>query len=468
MSDYDPDELRRCLEGIARQMELMYSHQDVRAENLLAALEQVRRAEQRTSIELANASNMIEVHSGGMGNLLNMINYLSQRVWQTQRSLGLPMGELIENYSFIDLVNVLLLNQRAAMARRAGPARQPGKRPMRREVGDLAQQQEELRRRAPSNWEVYQKAFEVGRESYRDLPPGSCSTEHHEEARLFRKFLSPYLTGYVLDIGCGPQSIPAYLMDYDYTLIHGVDPLPPQEPHPFEFVQAYGEFLPWADESFDAVISGTTLDHYFLLDVGIDEAVRVLRPGGVFIAWITLFEGAPAYDPYGEPVTPYDSEHLYHIDRAWFDALMLERGFTVAEIMTFERPHHFGFMVYEKGPAAKHLPASTVDSSRSLSPAVETDREVSANSEVTLKTAATFGLETADPAEPAGTPEKDLEPSAAGAMAATAQKPEVVQGSQVAQQRPIRRRSKARRPSSSSATADVGQGADKAISDSQP
>lgn len=205
-----------------------------------------------------------------------------------------------------------------------------------------------LRAAAPLSWENYRRCLDTGTASYDGLPPESCSTEAHPQSLLFRAFLRPYLRGFVLDIGCGPQPVPSYLMPYPVERIVGIDPISKQADHPFRFVSGVGEYLPFADASFDVLVSGTTLDHYYLLDQGLREAARVLVPGGHFVAWITEVAGAPEYDPYSRAAEPFDSEHMYHIDRAWFLPLMRRMGFREAEIVAFRRPFPFLFMSFEK------------------------------------------------------------------------------------------------------------------------
>ena len=155
-----------------------------------------------------------------------------------------------------------------------------------------------LEQAAPLNWKTYIECLDRGTASYELFPPGSCSTETHPQAELFRAFLRPYLRGQVLDIGCGPQPVPSYLRDHPLSQISGIDPISAPSDHPFSFVPGYGEFLPWENEQFDVAVSGTSLDHYYLLDVGLAEAFRVLKQGGHFVAWITEFEGTRPYDPY--------------------------------------------------------------------------------------------------------------------------------------------------------------------------
>lgn len=87
--------------------------------------------------------------------------------------------------------------------------------------------------------------------NYAGFPLHSCSVTGHQGAAAFKQFLTPRLAGRVLDIGCGPQPLPSYLEDYPLTHLAGIDPLAPTAgPHPFEFVQARAEALPWPDGWF--------------------------------------------------------------------------------------------------------------------------------------------------------------------------------------------------------------------------
>lgn len=203
-----------------------------------------------------------------------------------------------------------------------------------------------LKAAAPLNWDTYLACLDVGTASYKGLPPDSCSTDAHPQSLLFKAFLRPYLRGYVLDVGCGPQSVPSYLKDFPNEQIFGTDPISSPADHPFHFISGVGEYLPFQDQAFDVVISGTTLDHYYLLDQGLQEAARVLQPGGHFVAWITEFVGAPPYDPYSAPMMSYDSEHMYHIDRVWFLPLMDKLGFSPIETIHFKLPFNYLFMSF--------------------------------------------------------------------------------------------------------------------------
>lgn len=174
-----------------------------------------------------------------------------------------------------------------------------------------------LRELAPSACLEWERLLAENARAYSGYPTDSCSVPGHPMAERFRGFLRPYLTGSVLDIGCGPQPVPSYLVGHPTNWIAGVDPLPAN--HPFVFVHGTAEFLPWADATFDTVVVATSLDHLLLLDRSFGEIRRVLKPDGRFVTWVSFVPGAAPYDPYRPDSKPVDEFHLFHFDRPGFD-----------------------------------------------------------------------------------------------------------------------------------------------------
>ncbi len=204
----------------------------------------------------------------------------------------------------------------------------------------------DLQRRAPRAFELWRKLLDVNAFAYRGCPADSCSVEDHPMADLFHCFLLPYWGGRALDIGCGPQPVPWYLHDYPLDQLYGIDPLATPEDHPFHFVKALAEGLPWADDQFDLVVAATSLDHVLLLDRTFEEVRRVLAPGGRFCVWVGFVEGAEPYDPYADHVEPVDDYHLFHFDRGWFIET-IRQYFTVVERFEFDPPHTSAFFCLE-------------------------------------------------------------------------------------------------------------------------
>jgi ubiquinone/menaquinone biosynthesis C-methylase UbiE len=125
---------------------------------------------------------------------------------------------------------------------------------------------------------------------------------------------------HVLDLGCAESTNAIELASFGYR-VEGVDLRPLPVLHPaFAMIRADVTRLPFADQTFDAVVSLSTIEHVGLDWYGpiserptdhqaIQEARRVLRPGGRLILTV----------PFGRPVmTPV--QRVY--DRALLDGLL--------------------------------------------------------------------------------------------------------------------------------------------------
>jgi SAM-dependent methyltransferase len=92
----------------------------------------------------------------------------------------------------------------------------------------------------------------------------------------------------VLEVGCGEGELAEQLAASPGISVVAVD----LSPRMVELTAARGvdarvadvQALPFADESFDVVVAVWMLYHVPDLDRGLDEIVRVLRPGGVLVA----------------------------------------------------------------------------------------------------------------------------------------------------------------------------------------
>ena len=184
-------------------------------------------------------------------------------------------------------------------------------------------------------------------EEYKTHPERSCAVDHRANARMFRGFAAPYLCGQILDIGCGTLATPNYLQDYPAEFISGIDPLEPFEPHPFEFVRGFAEFLPWKDDSFDVVVAATSLDHTLSLDLAFTEIRRVLKPGGYLLVWDWFSPDSKPYQPADQAPELIDTYHLFHFSEDWFEA-MVTSHFSICEKIRL-----YGFYQYDRFYALK-------------------------------------------------------------------------------------------------------------------
>jgi SAM-dependent methyltransferase len=111
------------------------------------------------------------------------------------------------------------------------------------------------------------------------LAPELNLTSGMEIVKDFSDFMN--LSDFILDIGCGPQKErPQYAttkLSSDYV---GLDPLLGHQPREFPFIHGIGEALPFPRDTFDNVIFCSSLDHMLNFKLSLEEAVRILKPGG--------------------------------------------------------------------------------------------------------------------------------------------------------------------------------------------
>ncbi len=187
--------------------------------------------------------------------------------------------------------------------------------------------------RFPKAFPIWRKLFNAGAEEYEAHPEGNLSLPGHAVAEMFRDFLTPYASGHVLDIGCGPQAWPAYFSDLKIDRLAGLDPLSGSSERAFEVAQGLAEYLPWQDAEFDCVVMATSLDHVLSIDMTFAEINRVLRPNGRLVLWVGFIPGSQPYSPDDPNVGAVDEYHMFHFDQGWFEELMSKNFQSVDEMM---------------------------------------------------------------------------------------------------------------------------------------
>ncbi len=135
------------------------------------------------------------------------------------------------------------------------------------------------------------------------------------------------LSGLALDVGCDRPSHSSQLLPPACEYL-GLDPYAGQG----EFrIIGLGEILPIRDESIDAVLFNTSLDHILDYHTAIEDAHRVLKPGGSIVvatyAWIAC------------ATLLTDHVHFHHFRE--FEILgALESYFEIEDIRRYEDPKH--------------------------------------------------------------------------------------------------------------------------------
>ncbi len=150
------------------------------------------------------------------------------------------------------------------------------------------------------------------------------STEEHYRRHLYRaqEFLTE-CKGLVLDVGCDCPEIGASLFPKGVSYV-GLDPFC-QNINKFRLV-GVGEFLPLQDASFDNVFFNTSLDHILDWHRAIDEARRVLRPGGsLYISSLVWTQKAELFS---------DSVHFHHFRE--YEILQGLQGFSLERTKRYD------------------------------------------------------------------------------------------------------------------------------------
>jgi ubiquinone/menaquinone biosynthesis C-methylase UbiE len=97
----------------------------------------------------------------------------------------------------------------------------------------------------------------------------------------------------VADIGCGPGTAARHAARQGASVV-GIDPAPVmlrlarfltrRSPHPVRYAEGSAEALPLPGASVSVVWSIASVHHWADLDAGLNEARRVLKPGGRLVA----------------------------------------------------------------------------------------------------------------------------------------------------------------------------------------
>lgn len=178
-------------------------------------------------------------------------------------------------------------------------------------------------RQSSKLWAVWEQLQANGLVSYREDPEHNLAVGDRADCGAFSEFCR--FDGRVLDVGCGPQSWPAYFRrDAARTRFVGVDPLVERCSPRYLQLRAVAEYLPFRSAVFDHVVFATSLDHFVDPVRALTEARRTCRPGGEIDVWVgTKRPDTPARREspqwYRELTRPEGSEDLFHVKRLDLD-----------------------------------------------------------------------------------------------------------------------------------------------------
>ena len=168
-------------------------------------------------------------------------------------------------------------------------------------------------------WPVWEKLQANGLVSYTNDPDHNLGVGDRDDYLAFGRFCN--FAGRVLDVGCGPQPWPTHFRAHaPGTRFVGIDPLAGDTPAEYAVIRGLGEYLPFADDTFDQVVFATSLDHMLDTVAALREARRVCRDGGAVLIWSG--EKRPGAPPptsspawYSELAVPEGADDPFHCQR---------------------------------------------------------------------------------------------------------------------------------------------------------
>jgi SAM-dependent methyltransferase len=185
-------------------------------------------------------------------------------------------------------------------------------------------------------------------------PPKVMLPEHisNQPPSMIQDWMT-WFDGWILNIGAGGTLVKLEnVVEVEYSVFRHTD------------IVSDAHRLPFADASFEAVVSFNTFEHLYDPERAASEIYRVLKPGGRLVLHTAFLQ------PVHEPPHHYYNATEYGL-RRWFRAFDIE-GVTVSE--NFHPGHVIGWLTSEllkaveesEGAAArKRLAASTLDFWRS-------------------------------------------------------------------------------------------------------
>jgi SAM-dependent methyltransferase len=117
--------------------------------------------------------------------------------------------------------------------------------------------------------------------------------------------------GLILDLGCGGREFAPILEAITGAAYVGID-----YDGPDADILADAHVLPFADETFDAIVSLAVLEHIRVPDIAVAEAMRVLKPAGIFAGTVAFLE-------------PFHMNSMFHMTHLGLTDLLERQGFTL-------------------------------------------------------------------------------------------------------------------------------------------
>jgi len=202
---------------------------------------------------------------------------------------------------------------------------------LRNNIPQLLPRSEDLPVNSP-RFEQWRELQELEYQTYHETYVGVFSVDGYKVPERVGEILSDTCgTGLCLDVGCGILPTPSYMKAGTRMRFFGIDPFPGEEPRTFPFAQAYGEYIPFKDKTFDTVLYASVIDHLYDPLASLKEARRVMVDNGSLMVW---YSDAGLGIPYllwkvKRKPAKYNKHHQWGFTERSMKALAKKAGFEV-------------------------------------------------------------------------------------------------------------------------------------------
>jgi SAM-dependent methyltransferase len=181
------------------------------------------------------------------------------------------------------------------------------------------------------NYAAWRNLQDAAEKSYAVRTEGHFSVDGFDLSEAYGSIVSEF-RGEWLDVGCGKLPKPSYMKKAAEISFYGIDPIDFPVAREFPFVRGTGDFLPFGENTFDGVMFSSSLDHCVVPLQSLEEAYRVIRPGGHVLVWDAIRTENPRYLRWRTAAVYFQSQYNTHHNWAFtkesLPALLELAGFT--------------------------------------------------------------------------------------------------------------------------------------------
>lgn len=175
--------------------------------------------------------------------------------------------------------------------------------------------------------QTIKKLYQTSSFTYAKYEPDLITTYWH----YLKKYISPYLSPTLLEIGCGNGFFLDFLMSKGIKKVHGIEPgaevvkivSPKIRKKIIVNIFKPGQFKP---NTFDVICCFQTLDHIISPNEFISECFKILKPDGILLC-INHDVSSFFNKLLGEKSPIIDIEHIYLFDQTTLPRLLTKHKF---------------------------------------------------------------------------------------------------------------------------------------------